>query len=240
MWININGKQYVRLEDVVEAITNALDGLSPKQKAKPSSEPKQVEGQLPLPMATGSVEQTIVPVSSKAVLHAVDSHSLLHDLLYEAYQQDWTGGPNIYALIDERRNAFKLVAPQRVIDKIRDEYRAAFKDCILRFFKPSNLTVEHVLVQATETLAPNPCELPEGFEPRNGKKLPRDEYMAERERVYQAIVSRVGVGVKLSRKEIASIAGVGYDVARIHIRSLIVAGRINKDDIIAIARPTKK
>jgi hypothetical protein len=152
MWININGEQYVRLEDVVEAITNALDGLSPKRKARPSSELKQVKGQL--------------------------------------------------SLLDI----------------------------------PKNMPEE-----TNNPVIPGPlgCEAAD-FVPRNGKKLPRDEYMAERERVYQAIVSRVGVGVKLSRKEIASIAGVGYDVARIHIRSLIVAGRINKDDIIAVARPTKK
>lgn len=145
MWININGEQYVRLEDVVEALTNALDALSPKQKSEPVKETKQVEGQLPLPIAPRPVEQSIVPVSRDAVLHAVDSHSLLHDLLYEAYQQDYAGGPNIYALIDEKRNAFKLVAPQRVIDKIRDEYRDTFKDCILRFF-----TVEDVLVQGEQ------------------------------------------------------------------------------------------
>lgn len=226
MWININGEQYVRLEDVVEALTNALGALSPEQKSKPAKETKQVEGQLPLPMAPRPVEQTIIPVSRDAVLHAVDSHPLLHDLLYEAYQQDWSGGPNIYALIDERRNAFKLVAPQRVIDKIRDEHRATFKDCILRFF-----TVEHVLVQSTESLAPKPCELPEDFRPRNRKKLPYGEYMVERERVYEAVMSFVENGVSTTRKQVANVARVSYDVARIHIRALIVAGRISKDNI---------
>lgn len=226
MWININGEQYVRLEDVVEAITNALNALSPKHKTKPTNETKQVEGQLPLPIAPGSIEQTIAPVSRKEVLHAVDSHSLLHNLLYEAYQQDYSGGPNIYALIDKQRKAFKLVAPQRVIDKIRDEHKATFKDCILRFF-----TVEHVLVQATETLAPKPCELPESFEPRNGKKLPYGEYMAERERVYEAVMSFVENEVSPTRKQVANVARVSYDVARIHIRALMAASRISKDNI---------
>jgi DNA-binding CsgD family transcriptional regulator len=140
MWININGEQYVRFADVMEAVKGALDALSPQQKNKPVKEVKQVEGQIPL------------------------------------------------------------------------------------FSAPLNFSME-----ASET----------HWEPRNGKKLPRDKYMAERERVYEAIVSRVGIGVKLSRKEIADIAGVSYDVARVHIRSLIVARAINKDDIIAIARPKK-
>jgi hypothetical protein len=143
MWININGEQYVRLEDVVEAITNALDGLSPKQKARPSSEPKQVKGQL--------------------------------------------------SLLDI----------------------------------PKNMPGE-----TSDPVIPGPlgCEAAD-FVPRNGKKLPYGEYMAERERVYDVIVKLLGVGVRPTRSEVAEATVTSYDVARIHIRALMAAGRINKDDI---------
>ena len=139
MWININGEQYVRFADVMEAVKGALDALSPKQKNKPVKEVNQVEGQIPL------------------------------------------------------------------------------------FSAPLNFPME-----TSET----------HWEPRNGKKLPRDKYQAERNIVWDVIVGELPE--KMSRKEIAKRAGLSYDVARIHIRALILEGRINKDDIIAIARPTKK
>jgi len=128
MWININGEQYVRLEDVVEAITNALDALAPKQKSKETKEVKQVDGQLPL------LEVPVFPVSNN-------------------------------------------------------------------------------------------------WEPRNHKRLPQAEYLAERERVYRAVMSFVECGVSPTRKQVALIAATNYDVARIHIRALMAAGRISKDNI---------
>lgn len=240
MWININGEQYVRLEDVVEAITNALDALSPKQKAKPEKETKQVEGQLELPMAIKVAEpkSEIVPaigLSRIQVLNAVDSVPLLHDLLYNAYQKDYEGGPNIYALIDEKRNSLKLVAPQYVIDKILTDYRESFRCCVQRAFSVKNVWAQATGTQAAlinEPVTPGPldCEAAD-FVPRNGRKLPYKEYLEERERVYDIIVKLLGVGVFPTRSEVAEAAGTNYDVARIHIRALMAAGRINKDDI---------